>query len=52
MFLMQMMLVFWMELKSETRDWDRTETKKDKTEVKGACAAEIGNAKAGAELVQ
>ena len=28
MFLMQMMLVFRMEPKSETCDWDRTETKK------------------------
>ena len=49
MFLMQMMLLFWMEPESETCDRDRTKTKK---EVKGACAAEIGNARAGAELVQ
>ena len=50
MFLMQMMLLFWMEPESETCDRDRTKTKKK--EVKGACAAEIGNARAGAELVQ
>ena len=52
MFLMQMMLVFWMEPKSETCDRDRTKKRKEKKEVKGACAAEIGNARAGAELVQ
>ena len=49
MFLMQMMLLLWLEPESGICDRDRTKNKK---EVKDACAAEIGSARAGAELVQ